>query len=123
MQKYLGVKEIEAEKSFQHGENGYAVKYSDDYISWSPRKQFEDAYLEIKQESLEIEGEIEEYQERVVIEAIDLGEKVGKLETFIDGEIFKSLPTEEQSLMSKQLMGMKYYLITLMERIKLFNKE
>lgn len=27
---------------------GYKVVYSDDYISWSPKEQFEEGYIEIK---------------------------------------------------------------------------
>jgi len=60
MKKYLGVKLIEAEpmnlgdynqfKGWQmpNDENplreGYKVKYSDDYISWSPKEAFEESY-------------------------------------------------------------------------------
>ncbi len=28
-------------------ESGYVVKYPDDYISWSPKKVFENAYREV----------------------------------------------------------------------------
>lgn len=60
MKEYIGVKLIEAEpmllgcynkfKGWVIPENedpnreGYKVKYSDDYISWSPKKEFEEAY-------------------------------------------------------------------------------
>lgn len=63
MEKYLGVKLIEAEpmnlgdynkfKGWTIPENedpsreGYKVKYSDDYISWSPKEAFEEAYRTI----------------------------------------------------------------------------
>lgn len=64
MQKYLGVKLIEA-RPMTRGEynkykgwaipqdenpqdEGYLVKYSDGYESWSPTKQFNDAYREIE---------------------------------------------------------------------------
>lgn len=63
MTKYLGVKLIEAEvmtlgdynkfKGWIIPENedpnreGYKVKYSDDYISWSPKEVFEKAYRTI----------------------------------------------------------------------------
>lgn len=60
MKKYIGTKIIEA-KPMNRGEynnyrgwkipenenpadEGYLVKYQDDYISWSPKKQFEEAY-------------------------------------------------------------------------------
>lgn len=63
MKKYLGVKLIEAEKmsletynnfrgwSIPPNENpkssGYLVRYTDGYVSWSPKKQFEEAYRTI----------------------------------------------------------------------------
>jgi hypothetical protein len=63
MEKYLGVKLIEAEamnlgdynkfkgweipKDENSQREGYKVKYSDDYISWSPKEVFEEAYRKI----------------------------------------------------------------------------
>lgn len=60
MEKYIGTKTIEAEPMTRGDYNkyrgwtipadenpddeGYLVKYSDGYISWSPKKQFEEAY-------------------------------------------------------------------------------
>lgn len=63
MNKYIGTKLIEA-KSMNLGDynnfkgwtipenedpktNGYMVKYSDDYISWSPKEVFEKSYLKV----------------------------------------------------------------------------
>lgn len=63
MNKYIGTKLIEA-KPMNLGDynkfkgwtipededpkrEGYLVKYSDDYISWSPKEVFEKAYLEV----------------------------------------------------------------------------
>ena len=60
MKKYIGTKQIEA-KPMNRGDynkyrgwnipadenpndEGYLVKYNDGYISWSPKKQFEEAY-------------------------------------------------------------------------------
>ena len=63
MKKYIGTKQIEAKPmtrgdynayrgwTIPENENpndaGYIVKYSDNYVSWSPKKQFEEAYREI----------------------------------------------------------------------------
>lgn len=63
MESYIGVKKIEAKPmtrgtyneyrgwTIPENENpadeGYLVKYSDGYISWSPKKQFEEAYHEV----------------------------------------------------------------------------
>ena len=62
MKQYVGVKLIEAKpmtrgdynkyrgwtipKDENPNDEGYLVKYSDDYESWSPKKPFEDAYRE-----------------------------------------------------------------------------
>lgn len=64
LKKYIGTKKIEAvpmtlgsyesntgckspnSKKLEKHSNGYLVRYSDGYISWSPKKQFEDAYRE-----------------------------------------------------------------------------
>lgn len=64
MKKYIGTKMIEA-KPMNRGDynayrgweipedenpedEGFLVKYSDEYESWSPKKQFEDAYRDCK---------------------------------------------------------------------------
>ena len=63
MKKYIGFKMIEAESmslgnynnfkgwTIPKDENpkreGYKVKYSDDYISWSPKEIFEKAYMQV----------------------------------------------------------------------------
>lgn len=41
---YIGTKEILAWKQEKDGKPGYAVKYPDGYISWSPKDVFEAAY-------------------------------------------------------------------------------
>ena len=47
MTKYIGVKMVTAWPEEKHGKPGYAVKYEDDYISWSPKDVFEAAYLRL----------------------------------------------------------------------------
>lgn len=44
-QYYIGAKQIEAWEQDKDGQPGYAVKYPDGYISWSPKEVFESAYL------------------------------------------------------------------------------
>jgi hypothetical protein len=41
---YIGTKEILAWELDKDGKPGYAVKYPDGYISWSPKDVFESAY-------------------------------------------------------------------------------
>ena len=48
LEKYLGVKLIEAEPDFnENNEEGYFVVYSDGYTSWSPKEVFEEAYRRV----------------------------------------------------------------------------
>lgn len=63
MEKFIGIKRIEAEpmtrgaynelrgwimpKDENPADEGYIVKYSDGYVSWSPKQAFEKAYSKI----------------------------------------------------------------------------
>ena len=63
MKNYIGVKIVKAEPMTkgefnkqrgalsplieQSGEEGYVVMYPDGYVSWSPKKVFENAYREL----------------------------------------------------------------------------
>ena len=42
--KYIGTKEVLAWEQDKDDRPGYAVKYADGYISWSPKEGFEAAY-------------------------------------------------------------------------------
>lgn len=44
-QYYIGVKQVLAWRQDKDGQEGYAVKYEDGYVSWSPKAAFEKAYL------------------------------------------------------------------------------
>ena len=44
---YVGVKQVQAWEQEKDGRPGYAVKYPDGYISWSPKDVFEAAYFPI----------------------------------------------------------------------------
>ncbi len=50
-QKYIGVKMVEAWEQEKDGEAGYAVKYPDGYISWSPKAVFEAAYFPLGEDN------------------------------------------------------------------------
>jgi hypothetical protein len=66
MKKYIGVKMIEAApmtrgdynkyrgwvipKDENPKDEGYLVKYSDSYESWSPKEAFEESYCEVQEE-------------------------------------------------------------------------
>ena len=41
---YIGAKVVVAWPETKDGKEGYAVKYADGYMSWSPKEVFEEAY-------------------------------------------------------------------------------
>jgi len=81
MNKYIGTKLIEAEpmnlgdyNKFQGWKipknedplrAGYKVKYSDTYISWSPKEVFESAYLKVRSNPILTKSDVSIYQEMV----------------------------------------------------------
>ena len=132
MEKYLGVKLIDAEPERKYlpapnddtlevANEGYKVVYEDGYTSWSPEEVFEKAYRKIKDVlDIDLSGKnLKDYQLRVVEEVSELNDKVLKLEAFITGPAM--LETEEANRMKQQLLAMKYYLTILVERIENFN--
>lgn len=63
---------------------------------------------------------MEEYQQRVIDEKVELGRKLYLLTVFLDGETFKTLPSEEQERMQRQHVVMKEYSKILGERVAAF---
>lgn len=54
MQNYIGVKLIKAETQVKNGIDGYKVVYPDGYESWSPKGEFEKAYLPLGEDGTRI---------------------------------------------------------------------
>ena len=86
---------------------GYLVEYLDGgapndprhagYISWSPRAQFDAAYLCI--------GDVSGYEphiQRLIGEKAQNDDRLAKLQAFFGTEIFAGLPLESQSLLKMQ---------------------
>ena len=57
------------------------------------------------------------FKERVIQEKSDLDEKIGKLQVFINGDVFLGLPLDERTLLNQQLSLMKDLSRVLGERI------
>lgn len=66
------------------------------------------------------EKAMQPHQERIVAEMKDLKEKLAKLETFIKGATFQTLPQAEKDRLNLQAMAMTIYSIILEQRIKSF---
>jgi hypothetical protein len=67
-------------------------------------------------------SDLQPHQQRVVDEFNDLDSKIAKLSTFIYGNIYKTLPGDEQRLLSVQLVHMQGYRRILNMRIALFQQ-
>lgn len=63
---------------------------------------------------------METYQERVVEEKRQLDERLERLRAFTVGELFASLPVEEQGRLNRQQLIMEHYVNVLRERIAAF---
>lgn len=131
MKQYIGAKEVQATpmnrgdynalRGWQVPENenpaddGYLVVYPNGepnikefngYVSWSPKKQFEEAYRVS-----------ETFKDRLTIEYAQLEERLGKLRGFIQSEQFQSLAEEDRNLLVEQEKAMDSYLAILNTRI------
>lgn len=131
VKQYIGTKEVQATpmnrgdynalRGWQVPENenpaddGYLVVYPNGepnikefngYVSWSPKKQFEEAYRVS-----------ETFKDRLTIEYAQIEERLGKLRVFIQSERFQNLAEEDRNLLVEQGKTMASYLAILNTRI------
>jgi hypothetical protein len=98
--------------------DGYKVAYVDNYISWSPKEAFEEAYIPLTDINNWLIPEVSApHQQRVVEEFEQLLEKYNALVRFIDSDMYKSLLEAEQQRLFMQSNCMRMYLEILKERI------
>ena len=108
-------------------DEGYLVEYKngtsnlkgyDGYISWSPKKQFEEAYTPFTEGFNYNLSKMEPHEKRVVVEAEELKVKADALSKFIlSSPIFSALPDKEKQLLELQHNAMFAYLTILRTRI------
>lgn len=93
---------------------GYYLIYPDGYPSWSPKEIFEAAYEQI---DLNGDGAVGgmTWEVRLEIEATELKERIDKLEAFIGGELFNSIPENARSVLldQKKVMDTYYSILSL----------
>jgi len=111
-QHYVGTKIIVAWSQEKNDHPGYAVKYPDGYISWSPEDVFEKAYLPIGT----LDGKPEWFQ-RLVAERAELAHRLEKLTVYLDA----SLDVPQGQLLRKQACLMAQYLEVLEARLAELN--
>lgn len=138
---YIGTKRVEA-KPMTRGEynkyrgwtipadenpadEGYLVKYNDGYITWSPKKQFEEAYSEIGEKPL-VDSVLlmksSDFKDRFKAEYYQLVLRADGLEKML--EKYKSgtlafTPNSSYELLYEQLVYMKNYMEVLEKRAEL----
>ena len=105
-------------------DEGYLVEYPDGvsnhpnhggYVSWSPKGQFDMAYLAL--------GNVQKYkphERRVVGELVQLQQKLTALQKFCKEDRFLKLPFKVRDLMQEQCRVMTRYAMILEERIAAF---
>lgn len=141
MQKYIGIKQIEA-KPMTRGEyndyrgwtvpadenpadEGYLVKYEDSYVSWSPIEAFNKAYNLVGIRPLNDTALLmvsTDYKDRFLAEYIQLETRIKGLETMLsnwDKELLTFIPPCPRSTYNLQLKYMKKYLAVLEARAKI----
>ncbi|MFR7761621.1 MAG: crAss001_48 related protein [Eubacterium sp.] len=138
MRKYVGTKIIEAKEmnrgdynkyrgwTIPENENpndeGYLVRYSDGYESWSPKKQFEDAYRnydEKKLPSTAILMQSSDYKERFKAEYLQLVIRYKGLKAMLekwDNGTLPFKPTCPRSTYNIQIKAMRDYIAILEAR-------
>lgn len=100
-QEYVSTKIVTAWEQARQDEPGYAVKYADGYISWSPKAQFDAASVALGQI-----GHLPPHQQRLVAELEQTADRTSKLEAFLHTPLFASLDDDEQRLMKMQADAM-----------------
>lgn len=141
MQKYIGVKQVEA-KHMTRGEyndyrgwtvpadknpndEGYLVKYEDGYVSWSPIEAFNKAYNLVGIRPLNDTALLmvsTDYKDRFKAEYIQLKTRLKSLKTMLqnwDKELLTFIPSCPRSTYNLQLEYMKKYLAVLEARAKI----
>ena len=140
MKNYIGTKRIEAEPMTRGDYNkyrgwtipadenpedeGYIVKYSNDYISWSPKQAFEEAYSEICENPLydtALLMKSNDFKDRFRAEYYQLKIRANGLKTMLKKYKNNTLPFKPNctyELLFTQLVYMENYIIVLEERAK-----
>ena len=135
MVNYIGIKKIKAEpmtrgdynkfrgwKNENPNDKGYIVKYSDGYISWSPKSVFEEAYDEIGNKPLidtVILMKSNDYKERFIAEYQQLVIRYDGLKKMLDNWDNGNLsftPTCPRSTYNMQIKAMTDYITVLEAR-------
>jgi len=125
-EEYNDLQGWEMPKGQNGADEGYLVEYVgsapnhddfDSYISWSPKEEFDKAYLIL---NTELE---QDYQVRMVAELTQLEAKVQKLGAYITSDKFGELDPRKADLLRRQMDYMNMYTSILTQRVGLEQSE
>lgn len=91
-------------------EEGYLVRYDDDYMSWSPKSTFENAYKPSGT-----------FVDRMRIELDDIHNRIVSLHGFMLTQKYRELPDVEKSMLVRQFTTMHDYHDALANRLDYYN--
>ena len=91
-------------------EEGYLVRYGDDYMSWSPKSTFEEAYKPSAT-----------FVDRMRIELDDLHNRIVSLHGFMLTQKYRELSDDEKSMLVRQFTTMHDYHDALANRLDYYN--
>lgn len=139
--KYIGVKQVEAKPMTRGDYNdyrgwtvpadenpndeGYMVKYADDYVSWSPKETFEKSYHIVGVRPLNDTALLmvsTDYKDRFLAEYFQLKTRLEGLKTMLqnwDNGKLSFIPTCPRSTYDLQVEAMTKYLAILESRAKI----
>ncbi len=141
MQKYIGIKQIEA-KPMTRGkyndyrgwtipadenpnDEGYLVKHSENYVSWIAKDEFEKTYNVVGVRSLNDSALLmvsTDYKDRFLAEYVQLKTRLEGLKTMLhnwDNEQLSFIPSCPRSTYDLQVEAMTKYLAVLEARAKI----
>lgn len=143
MEKFIGIKKIEAEpmtrgdyndlrgwtipKDENPADEGYIVKYSDGYVSWSPKQAFEEAYSRTGDKPLvdtAILMKSDDYKDRFIAEYQQLVIRYNGLRNMLNKWARNELPftpTCPRSTYIMQIKAMADYIAVLEARAVMEN--
>lgn len=91
-------------------EEGYLVRYGDDYMSWSPKSTFENAYKPSGT-----------FVDRMRIELDDIHNRIVSLHGFMLTQKYRELSDVEKSMLVRQFTTMHDYHDALANRLDYYN--
>lgn len=106
------------DQTHEDGREGYAVKYGDGYISWSPKDVFEAAYLPIGHV-----GHLSEHVQRLIGEKAQNDQRVEKIDAVLTSAKAVDFSADAIGLLEDQARVMRELSSIFADRLALMNPD